>query len=148
MRRRPPSEALGQADFLPLRSWITSLAMSDWVGARVREGEIFGVAGRCRRTDGVKISILQEVGEIEWSVTDLAQRHDLTREHIYQCFRPQGEGALAALGSRKVQSFDLHRVGSSFNEPGRFRRLSGWRFCRSHRAAAQQPSVALRCGHR
>jgi hypothetical protein len=36
-------------------------------------------------------------------------------------------------------------VGSSFNEPGRFRRLSGWRFCRSHLAAAQSSYRSRSC---
>jgi hypothetical protein len=36
-------------------------------------------------------------------------------------------------------------VGSSFNEPGRFRRLSGWRFCRSHLAAAQSSYRSWSC---
>jgi len=31
-----------------------------------------------------KASILREVGQNGWSLTDVALRHDLTRQHIYQ----------------------------------------------------------------
>ncbi|MFZ4072336.1 MAG: IS66-like element accessory protein TnpA [Caulobacterales bacterium] len=47
-------------------------------------GEILGVERRRRWTDEVKISILHEVGQSGWSVADVARRHDLTRQHIYQ----------------------------------------------------------------
>jgi transposase len=58
--------------------------MSYEMGARMRGGEILGVERRRRWTDEVKISILHEVGQSGWSVTDVARRHDLTRQHIYQ----------------------------------------------------------------
>jgi hypothetical protein len=48
----------------------------------MRGGELLGVDRRRRWTDEVKIS-LQEVGQNGWSVTDVARRHDLTRQHIY-----------------------------------------------------------------
>ena len=50
----------------------------------MRGGEILGAGRRRRWTDEVKISILHEVGQSGWSVTDVARRHDLTRQHIYQ----------------------------------------------------------------
>lgn len=50
----------------------------------MRGGELLGVERRRRWTDEVKISILHEVGQSGWSVTDVARRHDLTRQHIYQ----------------------------------------------------------------
>jgi transposase len=52
--------------------------------ARMLCGEILGVERRRRWTDEVKISILHEVGQSGWSVADVARRHDLTRQHIYQ----------------------------------------------------------------
>jgi transposase len=54
------------------------------MGARMLGGEILGVERRRRWTDEVKVSILQEVGQSGWSVADVARRHDLTRQHIYQ----------------------------------------------------------------
>ncbi len=50
----------------------------------MRGGELLGVERRRRWTDEVKISILHEVGQSGWSVTDVARRHDLTRQHLYQ----------------------------------------------------------------
>jgi transposase len=50
----------------------------------MRGGEVLGVERRRRWTEEIKISILSEVGQSGWSVTDVAQRHDVTRQHIYQ----------------------------------------------------------------
>lgn len=39
---------------------------------------------RRRWPDPVKLSILAEVGVDGWTVTDVARRHDVTRQHLYQ----------------------------------------------------------------
>lgn len=46
--------------------------------------EVLGVERRRRWPDEVKLSILAEVGVDGWTVTDVARRHDVTRQHLYQ----------------------------------------------------------------
>ena len=46
--------------------------------------EILGVERRRRWSDAVKASILAEVGVDGWTVADVARRHDVTRQHLYQ----------------------------------------------------------------
>ena len=46
--------------------------------------EVSGVERRRRWPDAVKLSILAEVGVDGWTVTDVARRHDVTRQHLYQ----------------------------------------------------------------
>lgn len=46
--------------------------------------EVLGVERRRRWPDEVKLSILAEVGIDGWTVTDVARRHDVTRQHLYQ----------------------------------------------------------------
>ncbi len=46
--------------------------------------EVLGVERRRRWPDAVKLSILAEVNLNGWSLADVARRHDLTRQHIYQ----------------------------------------------------------------
>ena len=46
--------------------------------------EVLGVERRRRRPDAVKLSILAEVNTVGWSLADVAGRHDVTRQHIYQ----------------------------------------------------------------
>jgi transposase len=45
---------------------------------------VLGVERRRRWTDEEKLAILAEVGVSGWTVADVARRHDLTRQHIYQ----------------------------------------------------------------
>ena len=45
---------------------------------------LMGVERRRRWSDGQKLSILKEVGRAGARVADVARRHDLTRQHIYQ----------------------------------------------------------------
>jgi transposase len=45
---------------------------------------VLGVERRRRWTDEAKLAILAEVGVNGWTVADVARRHDLTRQHIYQ----------------------------------------------------------------
>lgn len=46
--------------------------------------EVLGIERRRRWPDAVKLSILAEVGVDGWTVTDVARRHDVTRQHLYQ----------------------------------------------------------------
>ena len=50
----------------------------------MRDGLLLGVERRRRWTDEAKLAILGEVGVDGWTVADVARRHDLTRQHIYQ----------------------------------------------------------------
>ena len=50
----------------------------------MRDGMVLGVERRRRWTDEEKLAILGEVGMNGWTVADVARRHDLTRQHIYQ----------------------------------------------------------------
>lgn len=50
----------------------------------MRDGVLLGVERRRRWTDEVKLAILGEVGVNGWTVQDVAQRHDVVRQQIYQ----------------------------------------------------------------
>lgn len=50
----------------------------------MRNGMVLGVERRRRWTDEDKLAILAEVGVNGWTVADVARRHDLTRQHLYQ----------------------------------------------------------------
>ncbi|TVQ56808.1 MAG: IS66 family insertion sequence hypothetical protein [Rhodobacteraceae bacterium] len=45
---------------------------------------VLGVERRRRWTVEDKLAILGEVGLDGWTVADVARRHDLTRQHVYQ----------------------------------------------------------------
>ena len=50
----------------------------------MRDGVPLGAERRRRWTDEAKLSILGEVGVNGWTLVDVARRHDVTRQHIYQ----------------------------------------------------------------
>jgi len=50
----------------------------------VRGGVVLGLERRRRWPDDLKLEILGEVGVNGWTVADVARRHDITRQHIYQ----------------------------------------------------------------
>lgn len=50
----------------------------------MRDGLVLGMERRRRWSDDAKLAILGEVGVNGWTVADVARRHDLTRQHIYQ----------------------------------------------------------------
>ena len=70
-------------------------------GLILRHEVIVGVERRRNWSDDAKLSILGEVGVGGATVTDVARRHDVTRQHIYQWRRqmkvkrlwPDPEGA-------------------------------------------------------
>ncbi|WP_420380340.1 transposase [Marivita sp.] len=53
-------------------------------GQILRHEVIVGVERRRFWPDEMKLSILREIGVGGATVTDVAQRHDVTRQHIYQ----------------------------------------------------------------
>ena len=50
----------------------------------MRDEVYLGVERRRRWCDEAKLAILHEVGRSGWTVADVARRHDITRQHIYQ----------------------------------------------------------------
>ncbi|WP_397544768.1 IS66-like element accessory protein TnpA, partial [Roseovarius salis] len=68
----------------------------------VRDEVVVRAERRRRWTDEAKLAILGEVGMSGWTVADVARRHDVTRQHIYQWRRemrrkglwPAGEGSV------------------------------------------------------
>jgi len=50
----------------------------------VRDGVVLGVERRRRWPDALKLEILGEVGVNGWTVSDVARRHDVARQHLYQ----------------------------------------------------------------
>jgi transposase len=50
----------------------------------MRHEVLLGTERRRRWSDDEKLAILAEVARNGWSVADVARRHDLTRQHIYQ----------------------------------------------------------------
>ena len=50
----------------------------------MRDGVVLGVERRRRWPDALKLEILGEVGVNGWTVSDVARRHDIPRQHLYQ----------------------------------------------------------------
>jgi transposase len=63
---------------------LTSLTTSSAAEVLVRDGVVLGVERRRRLPDALKLEILGEVGVNGWTVSDVARRHDITRQHLYQ----------------------------------------------------------------
>ncbi|HKP78242.1 MAG TPA: transposase [Phenylobacterium sp.] len=63
---------------------MASLPTSYLARVVMRDGVVLGVERRRRWADEAKLAILAEVGVNGWTVADVARRHDLTRQHIYQ----------------------------------------------------------------
>jgi transposase len=96
--------------------------------------EVLGPARRRRWPDEVKLAILSEVNTNGWTLSDVARRHDVTRQHLYQWRRE-----LRAKGRLDVERRDpfvpVERFGLS--EPVLPATHSG----------AAEISVHLRSGH-
>ena len=63
-------------------------------GQNLRHEVIVGVERRRTWPDELKLSILREVGAGGATVTDVALRHDVTRQHIYQWRRQMKDKGL------------------------------------------------------
>ena len=50
----------------------------------MRGGVVLGAERRRRWPDALKLEILGEVGVNGWTMADVARRHDITRQHLYQ----------------------------------------------------------------
>jgi transposase len=50
----------------------------------MRQEILTGAERRRRWTDEQKLAILSEVGEDGWSVAEVARRHDISRQQVYQ----------------------------------------------------------------
>ena len=70
----------------------------------MRDGVVLGVERRRRWPDALKLEILGEVGVNGWTVSDVARRHDITRQHLYQWRRalPVGGGTQTMSGSNQI----------------------------------------------
>ena len=68
----------------------------------MRDGVLLGVERRRRWTDETKLAILSEVGKNGWTVADVARRHDVTRQHIYQWRREMRRKGLWPVASAPV----------------------------------------------
>jgi len=68
----------------------------------VRDGVVLGMERRRRWTDEAKLAILREVGVNGWTVADIARRHDVTRQHIYQWRREMRRKGLWPAGAASV----------------------------------------------
>ncbi|CDX24996.1 hypothetical protein MPL3356_490049 [Mesorhizobium plurifarium] len=67
--------------------------------------EILGAERRRRWGDKKKLDIVMSVGIDEATVTEVAERHDVTRQQIYTlAARVEEEGALVAVGESHVPS--------------------------------------------
>lgn len=60
----------------------------------MRHEVIVGVERRRRWSDEEKLSVLSEIGVSGATVADIARRHDLTRQHIYQWRRQMKDKGL------------------------------------------------------
>jgi transposase len=72
----------------------------------MRQEVLTGIERRRRWSDAEKRSILAEVGVKGARVADVARRHDLTRQHIYQWraeFRRRGESLAEDTGFLPVE---------------------------------------------
>lgn len=82
--------------------------------------EVLGVERRRRWPDAVKLSILAEVNTGGWSLADVARRHEVTRQHIYQWRRElktrgllPGSGAPTFLPVELAPSTDTASPGAA-----------------------------------
>ena len=83
-------------------SLLTSVTTSYATGVIVRDEVVLGVERRRRWTDEAKLAILGEVGMNGWTVADVARRHDVTRQHIYQWRREMRRKGLWPAGEASV----------------------------------------------
>jgi len=63
---------------------------------------VLGLERRRRWTDEAKLAILGDVGVSGWTVADVARRHDVTRQHIYQWRREMRRKGLWPAGEASV----------------------------------------------
>lgn len=70
--------------------------------------EVLGVERRRRWSDAAKLEILAEINTNGWTLSDVARRHDLTRQHLYQWRHELREkGVWSGTGSAAFASVEL-----------------------------------------
>ncbi|WP_043827896.1 IS66-like element accessory protein TnpA [Cereibacter sphaeroides] len=98
----------------------------------MRQESLAGIERRRRWSDAEKRSILAEVGVNGAWVADVARRHDLTRQHIYQWraeFRRRGESLTEETGFLPVETTSENCVPSvpAAIIPVEIALVNGWR---------------------
>ena len=86
----------------------------------MRQQVLIGVERRRRWSDEQKLSVLSEVGVDGASVAEVARRHDITRQHIYQWrseMRRRCEASSAPAAFLPVQLTDGASRGSEDTPP-------------------------------
>ena len=80
--------------------------------------EVLGVERRRRWTDAAKLEILSEVNTNGWTLADVAHRHDLTRQHLYQWRRElRVKGLWSDTDTDAFVSVELLPVAGAAHEP-------------------------------
>jgi transposase len=70
--------------------------------------EVLGVERRRRWPDEVKLAILSEVNTNGWTLADVARRHDVTRQHLYQWRRElRGKGRIGGDDGSVIMPVEL-----------------------------------------
>jgi len=84
----------------------------------MRHEVIVGVERRRRWSDDQKLSIVMEVGVGGATVAEIARRHDLTRQHIYQWRRAlRRKGLWPCSGETVFLALDAPREAVAADEP-------------------------------
>lgn len=77
----------------------------------MRQDVLTGVERRRRWAAEQKLQILAEVGVDGATVSDVARRHDLTRQHIYQWRREMRRRSMVTEGAPHFLPVELHDGG-------------------------------------
>lgn len=86
----------------------------------MRHEVIVGVERRRRWSDEQKLSIVMEVGVLGTTVAEVARRHDLTRQHIYQWRRElRRKGVWPCSGETVFLALDAPRADVAAGEAPR-----------------------------
>ena len=79
----------------------------------MRDGVVLGVERRRRWPDALKLEILGEVGVNGWTVSDVARRHDITRQHLYQWRQALKRKGLWPTEGKRGLAPTFHRVSGN-----------------------------------
>jgi len=83
----------------------------------MRHEVIVGVERRRRWSDDQKLSILSEVGVRGATVADVARRHDLTRQHMYQWRHELRRKGLCGADLAEFLPVEIHPDGPDVAAP-------------------------------
>lgn len=80
--------------------------------------EVLGVERRRRWSDAAKLEILSEVDTNGWTLANVARRHDLTRQHLYQWRRElRVKGLWSGTDTGAFVGVELLPVAGAAQEP-------------------------------